>query len=210
LPTQVKFVGATMRLKRRSWMVLTALTGLLVGGLVYYRARPAVFNESFWEHAHCIAQANIALRSYAETNGGRFPHHPKGYPHALLLLPADSPWYALTGPGYRGDVLARARRSGLPLSEQACGRVYVQGLTLRSNGELVLLFDRLPTPGGDHCHFPQRLWAPYGREVLRTDGSHNFVGETEWPGFARRQVELLSREGIPRTEAERLYGLASE
>jgi hypothetical protein len=31
------------------------------------------------------------------------------------------------------------------------------------------------------------------------------VPKSEWPEFARRQVELLAREGFDRREAERLF-----
>jgi hypothetical protein len=166
-----------------------------------------MFNESFWEHAHCIAQADMPLRAYAEAHGGRFPYDARGYGQALLLLPADSPWYALTGPGYDGQVLERAKHTGRAISEEDCGRVYVQGLGLNSNRDLALLFDKVPTPGGDHCHLLWRLWAPYGREVLLVDGSHRFIPDEEWAAFARRQVELLVAEGFARPEAARLYGL---
>jgi hypothetical protein len=166
-----------------------------------------MFNEAFSQHAHCMPQANGVLRAYAEENGGRYPFHPGGYPQALLLLPEDSPWYALTGPGYEGDVLANAKRNGEVLQEDHCGRVYVQGLTLKSNPEVVLLFDKIPTPGGDHCHFFSRLWAPYVRDVLFVDGRHSLIREENWPEFARKQVTLLVQEGIPLAEAERLYGL---
>ena len=200
-------MGATVRVKRSYWL---GLTGLLVSVALwaYCRARPGMFNESFWEHAHCIVQAGGTLQNYAEAHAGRFPHDVRGYGHALLLLPADSPWYALTGPGYDGQVLARAKRGEHGISEAECGRVYVQGLRLDSNPEVALLFDNVPTPGGDHCHFLGRLWAPYGREVLLVDGSHGFIPEAEWPAFARRQVELLVAEGFAHAEAERLYGLS--
>jgi hypothetical protein len=145
------------------------------------------------------------LRSYAEAHGGRYPADPDGYPQALLLLPEDTPWYALTGPGYEGEVLARAKRQGQRLSEDQCGRVYVRGLTLQSNPELVLLFDKIATPGGDHCPHVFRLWASDVRDVLYVDGRHDLVKEAVWPEFARRQIELLVQAGIARAEAERLY-----
>ena len=83
----------------------------------------------------------------------------------------------------------------------------MQGLTIKSNPDLVILFDKVPTPGGDHCHFPRRLWAEYCRDVPYADCRNGLVRESEWPDFARKQVELLVKEGIARAEAERLYGL---
>jgi hypothetical protein len=95
--------------------------------------------------------------------------------------------------------------TGAELSEEDCGRVYVQGLTRKSNPEIALLFDKLPTPGGDHCHFPMRLWAPLGREVWLVGTAMHFIREQDWPDFARAQVELLVADGFDRREAERLY-----
>jgi hypothetical protein len=76
-----------------------------------------MFNGAFLEHVQCMPQANMALRSYAEQNGGRYPFHHGGYPQALLLLPQDTPWYAFTGPGYDGEVLAQGKRNRETLRE---------------------------------------------------------------------------------------------
>jgi hypothetical protein len=112
---------------------------------------------------------------------------------------------ALTGPGYDAAPFHQAKQEGKHLPEEACGRVYVQGLTKKSNAGLALLFDKLPSPGGDHCPMPFRLFAPLGREVWFVGCGHQFIKESEWPAFAARQVELLVEEGFPRDEAERLF-----
>jgi hypothetical protein len=190
---------------RRKWRwILLALVPVTVLAGVYFCANPLVFNESLWEHAHCISIAGQELEHYASENGGKFPSDPKGYGNALLLLNEDC-YFALTGPGYDAVVFHEAKRSGRDLAEEECGRVYIQGLTKKSDPEIVLLFDKLPTPGGDHCHFPSRLWAPLGREVLFVSGHSIFVLERDWPDFAKRQVELLAKEGFSSEEAERLF-----
>lgn len=191
--------------KRWPYAVLLAFAASMLCVIAYIRSNPLVFNESSFQHAHCISQARQVLSMYAETHNGRFPTHPEGYANALLLMPEDMPWYALTGPGYDPKVLADAKARGTKLSEEECGRVYVQGLTVRSNPKLVLLFDKLPSPGGDHCHLPARIWAPLAREVLFVSGEDTVIRESDWPDFARQQVELLVQEGWPRQEAERLY-----
>ena len=71
--------------------------------------------------------------------------------------------------------------------------------------KIVILFDKLPTPGGDHCHFLTRLSAPLGREVGYADAHSEFVSEEDWPAFAQQQIGLLVAEGIGREEAESLY-----
>lgn len=194
--------GCDMR-RWKKRMLAVIVVGV-IAAVVYVRASPLTFNESLWHHAHCIKIAGLALHNYAEANGGRFPTHPNGYGNALLLL-NDDLFFALTGPMYDAAAFHDAKRSGRILAEEECGRVYVQGLTLRSDSQIVVLFDKCPTPGGDHRHFPDRLWAPLGREVLFVDGTMRFVLECDWPAFARNQIELLEKNGIARAEAERLY-----
>src|SRR5262245_30291807 len=151
-------------------------------------------------HAHCIKFAGLQLEQYASEHDGRFPSHPKGYPNALLLMDEEC-FHSLTGPGYDATPLREAKRMAKELAEEDCGRVYIQDLTKKSNPEIALLFDKLPTPGGDHCHLPRRLWAPLGREVWFVGCHSTFVKESDWPDFVERQVELLARDGFPREEA---------
>jgi hypothetical protein len=171
---------------------------------VYVRTHPLVFNESWLEHAHCIVIAGYGLSQYAEQHEGRFPYHAKGYGNALLQVDDDF-FHTLTGPGYSDAAFREAKRKGTDLPEEACGRVYIQGLTKKSDANIVLLFDKLPTPGGDHCHLPARLWAPFGREYLTVGRLHSFIEESAWPAFAQEQVELLVKGGFAREEAQRLF-----
>ena len=83
-------------------------------------------------------------------------------------------------------------------------------LTLKSDPQIVILFDKLATPGGDHCSLPGRLFAAYGREVCFIDGHMQFIHETEWPDFAKEQIELLVKEGFKREDAEGLYRISQD
>jgi hypothetical protein len=200
-----------MVMKRKIiWLFL--VTGVLtLLAAIYVRTHPLVFNESMWGHAHCMPQATLPLLAYSSDHGGKFPMHPKGYGNALLLLTpyTQGNVYMLNGPGYDERPFHEAQRNGTVLSEEDCGRVYVQGLTMRSNPQIALLFDKIPSPGGDHCSFPMRIWAPLCRDVGLRNGSAIRVPETEWPEFASKQVELLVNEGISREDAERLYASQS-
>ncbi len=185
----------------------TTVVCMVAIGLVYVRTHPLIFNESFWDHAHCIKAATLGLLNYADQHQGKFPAHPGGYGDALLLLDPIY-FYALTGPGYDELPLIKAKQEGQHLTEEECGRVYIQGLTTKLNSgssKIVVLFDKLPTPGGDHCHFLYRLFAPLGREVGYADGHSEFVTEQDWTEFAQGQINLLANEGIQRDEAKRLY-----
>jgi hypothetical protein len=186
----------------RKWLCLVLAFGLMgVLAFVYARTHPLVFMDT---HRYCIKAAAMELEEYASEHDGRYPFHPGGYGNAVLLMSDDS-LNAFTGPGYDPMVLREAKRTGKNLSEEECGRVYIQGLTRKSTREIALLFDKLPTPGGDHCSLPFRLLASRGREVLFIHAGHSFVPESEWPEFARKQVELLVQEGMDRKEVERLY-----
>jgi hypothetical protein len=187
---------------RRWWRwLLLAVALSAVAVFVYAHTHPLVFMKT---HAHCIVCAGGCLNRYADKHEGRFPFHPKGYPAALLLMDEDG-FSFLTGPGYDAGPLREAKRTGKDLVEEDCGRVYVQGLTKQSDQRIALLFDKLPTPGGDHCPLPTRLWAPFGREVWFVGAGRRFVLESEWPAFAREQVELLVQEGFDRHKAEWLF-----
>lgn len=170
----------------------------------YVKAHPLVFNESFFDHAHCIVGAGLSLTTYAKEHQGRFPFSTNGYGDALVLL--DDGWdESLTGPGYNAEIFKRVRRTGENAPESEFGRIYVQGLSESDNPEIVLLFDKLPTPGGDHCHLFRRIFAPLAREVWTVGGDHRVIKETEWPVFSKHQIELLVATGMKKEQAERYY-----
>ena len=187
------------------WLLLLPLLGG-TGCYAYVQTHPLVFNESLWSHAHCIKAAGLTLHQWADEHEGKFPYHPKGYPNALLLLD-DGCYHTLTGPGYDAAAFHEAKRTGSELREEDCGRVYIQGLTAKSNHEIALLFDKIPTPGGDHAHFPERMWRPLGREIWLVGGGQRFIEESEWQTFASTQIDLLVKEGVDRREAERLFAV---
>jgi len=169
-------------------VVFGSAVGVVLLSIVYVRAHPLVFNECFFGHAHCMKSAGLGLESYAADHGGRFPFHTNGCAAALALAVAggyccDS---ELTGPGY-------------------VTRVYVQGLSRANDGQLAMLFDKVPTPGGDHCHFFQRMRAPLGREVYTIGNGMRFIPQREWSKFSIEQVNLLVAAGIRRREAEDYY-----
>lgn len=146
----------------------------------------------------------LDLEGYAHEHGGVFPFHTNGYGDALVLV--NNGWdAALTGPGYDATVFERVRRTGEDAPESEFGRVYVQGLSRTNDPELALLFDKIPTPGGDHCHLFRRMWAPLGREVWTIGGDMAFIPESQWQVYAKRQVELLVAAGVPRQQAESYY-----
>jgi hypothetical protein len=169
-------------------MMFGAAAVVVLFGIIYVRAHPLVFNESFFGHAHCMKSAGLGLESFAGDHGGRFPFHTNGC--AAALAQAIAGGYCsgseLSGPGH------------IP-------RVYVQGLSRANDGEIAILFDKVPTPGGDHCHLFRRIWAPLGREVWTIGAGMSFIPESRWPAYAKRQVESLVAAGMPKQQAENYY-----
>ena len=175
-------------------------------GLWYVKSHPLVFNESLWEHAHCMPQAAGALLTYAHDNGGHFPYHTNGYGDALLLMTNEMAnyWGPLTGPGYDAAVFAEAERAGSHVPGEACGRVYVQGLSLSNDPKIAFLFDKVAAPA-DHCHLPRRLWSGFVRDVCFVDGHWETIPVGRWPAFAKEQMDLLVAAGFSRAQAQQLY-----
>lgn len=86
------------------------------------------------------------------------------------------------------------------MPEAQCGRVYVQGLSVTNDPEIIILFDKIPSPG-NHRHLFSRIGAPLVREVAKIGGVET-INESEWPAVAKRQVELLVAAGIAPEQAE--------
>lgn len=194
----------TSKIKIRLRILVCLIAVIVVGGTIYVKTHPLVFNESFLTHAHCIVGGGLSLDSYAREHEGRFPFSTNGYGDALVLVNAC--WdESLTGPGYDARVFERVRRTGENAPESEFGRVYVQGLSESNDPEIALLFDKLPTPGGDHCHVFQRFFAPLGREIWVVGGGHRFIRENDWTAFSRHQIELLVAAGLSKEQAEMYY-----
>ena len=202
----------TTKLKKTLLICSCAAAAVAVICTIYVRAHPLVFNESFFGHAHCMKGGGIALNTYAHGHDGRFPYHTNGYGDALLLMTNEVGgwWASVTGPGYTEQPFLDALATSSHLVEEACGRAYVQGLSETNNPEIVLLFDKLPTPGGDHCHFFRRISAPLGREVWTVGGGMRFVPEGKWPAYSKEQIELVAAAGIVREKAEMYYSEVSK
>jgi len=198
---------APLKLKRKRVLFTLAFIVLgFIGAAMCVKKHPLVFSESLFAHTHCMPQASGLLVQYALEHGGKFPEHTNGYGDALLLLCAEDPtaWQVLTGPGYDSEAHKKWLVAHVDVAESECGHVYVQGLSTNSNPDIAILFDKSPSTG-DHCHFPQRLWATPKRDVSFVYGGWAMIEESAWPAFASNQIELLIREGFARKEAKALY-----
>jgi hypothetical protein len=191
-----------MNLSRKWRWVIGGVVGL--AGLFVAFMFAMAFLNPFHAHKHCIKVTSGDFWAYATDHGGDYPFHTNGFGDALLHMVRSN--YTriaqVTAPGDDGRYFEECLKTGADVPEDKCSRVYVQGLRKTSDSQLALIFDRSPTPGGDHFRRP---WGPLMRDVCRVDGSTLFLSEQRWPEFAREQVELLVLEGVSRAEAERLY-----
>jgi hypothetical protein len=174
----------------------------IISIVIYVKTHPLVFNESFIEHAHCMSQVGLALRMYSARNNDNFPYSEKGYADGLAKASEYCSWI-VTGPGYKRVLSDDFGKEDV--SEDLCGRVYIQGLKENDDCDIAILFDKLATPGGDHCHFIGRMIYSYGREVLFIDGHHEFIKNEQWDDFVENQIKLLVKAGIPKEKAEWYY-----
>lgn len=168
-----------------------------------------------YAHQHCIKQAAMSFRVYAEDHDGKFPYSTNGFGNALLLLAQsaagdDTNYFAfclhvLCGPGDDGHVLMEAYKNHSIVPEDQCSRVYIQGLSETNDYQICVLFDRNSCRGGDHFRSP---WGRRLREACLLDGSMQVISDEKWPEFSREQVELLVAAGFSRTNALRFYPAA--
>lgn len=177
-------------MKRKTQLMLagagTALLFLILVGFVY-----SLLNPPLHDHAHCITVAQGMLDLYASKHGGQYPYHTNGYGDAILVLTTNKGDFKFfTANGYSIGVFVDALRSGTDVPEQKVGRVYVQGLTTSNSSNIAFLFDKKSRRGGREV-----IGGPIGGYV--TDG--------EWPEFAKGQIELIVKVGIPREVAEAYY-----
>lgn len=198
-----------MTRRRKRWLLWGSLVSIPL--LI---VSPFVLVVSFQiccAHKHCIKQTGIAFRVYAADHEGRFPADTNGFGNALLLLVkggflGDTNGHysvgPITGPGDDGEVFREALRTGQRIPEEKCSRVYIQGLSETNNPQIVILFDKKPTMGGDHFRRP---WGPLLREVCFVDGSMQRILEKSWAAFSSNQVELLVGDGFDRATAKHYF-----
>jgi hypothetical protein len=162
-----------------------------------------VFNV-FHAHEHCIKETGLAFRDYALGHFGNLPADTNGFGNALLLLVKGeySSIGEITGPGDDGREFREALKTGAPIPDEKCSRIYIQGLSETNNPQIAILWDKKPTRGGDHFRRP---WGPLLREACLLDGSMKVIPETSWAAFVSNQVELLVQDGMPRTTARHYY-----
>ncbi len=186
-------------LKHLRWIVPVILFFAVPVCLAYWR----------WNmgrtHQHCIKVSGSVLSSYAHDHEGRFPVHTNGFGDALALLVSEGydDGRHLVGVDDDASWLRAAATNHTDVPEELCTRIYVQGLTEDSDQGVAILFDRYAVRGGDHFRGVRKQ--PYLREVCLLGGPMLTISFDRWSAFARDQIELLVKGGVPRKIAEAYY-----
>ena len=197
------------RKRKALWAVACLVVVAVTGFSVWLRLQEDRWLAfSLHGHQHCIKATAIAFSSYAGDHGGKYPTHTNGWGDALLLLVKSN--YAdislICGPNDDGRVFREALEKGTDVPEELCSRVYVQGLSKDKANGVLILFDRVSFPGGDHFY---GLKEPI-REGLEGDGSTSQINDKLWLRYSREQVTKLMELGFSREQAAGYFPDAKE
>jgi len=146
--------------------------------------------------SHCCLKVlwSFSLEPYAREHGGHFPRG-EATPEASLSLLyrehlADA--NVLRGKTVSLETVEGILGSGELLDPDSCGWHYVEGLTLRDDRRIAIVWDKVGL-----AHNGQNLFG--GHSVLFLDGTEKVIPKSDWPKFLADQESLLAartREAI--------------
>lgn len=172
---------------KRILLICAAAIMVMAGGcwVWWTRTFPYGYREPFapgW---------GMSLLAYADDNGGVFPSGGSTPEASLRLLYPKWVSSAEMWAGKTGSIeLAESRlASGKELGPEACGWIYVTGLSPDYSWDVAVLWDRA---AGFGRHAERR--ADNGREVVFVNGSTGWIPASEWEAFMQKQ-ERLRAEG---------------
>jgi hypothetical protein len=170
---------------KRCAKTLALVAVVVVVGYGYYRYR----YPYGWSHC-CDKQLMFALHEYAEDHGGMYPSG-EATPEASLslLYPKYANAELLRGKTIPVEVVAAILERGERLTPETCGWHYVEGLTLRDDRRLALLWDKVGLG-----HNGQRS-SDGGRTVLFVNLGYEYIPGSEWSQFLAEQQQLQAERG---------------
>jgi hypothetical protein len=176
--------GLIVSLRRYRWLVVSVVVvaGLVGGAYGWYR-----YNFPFGRNHCCDKQLHLALRNYADSNGGHFPAGEATPEASLSLLYGKvgfDPSYLLCGKTGSESAVQQLLSQGKRLGPKTCGWNYVEGLTLADDSRLALFWDKEGLG-----HFGQRLWDG-GHIVMFVSGFSKHIPATGWQSFLDEQASL--------------------
>jgi len=140
-----------------------------------------------WSHC-CLKGLGLALLQYAEKHDGHFPAGAGSPEASLSLLYRED--YGVGAELLRGKTVPVEKvrsilERGELLGPDTCGWHYVEGLTMSDDPELALVWDKVGLGhNGQDLHGGHSVWFLHGPEEV--------IPASEWPGFLKRQEELMA------------------
>lgn len=177
----------------RKWLrrlgILVGLCVLLYGAGVAYHKYQYPYG---WSHC-CDLQLGVALRSYAELNGGWYPKGELTPEASLSLVYRMDPnlWYLLPGKIVPESIVKTRLESGQLLTPDTCGWYYVEGLHKDDDSRLAVAWDKVGL-GHNGGRLPKG-----GHVVLTLSGSHDYIPADEWDQFLADQAVLRAAAKRP-------------
>jgi hypothetical protein len=174
--------------------VLTTVAAVVGGGMAYYK-----WKFPYGQSHCCIIQMSMALRMYAEDNGGKYPAGESSPETSLSLLYRSNyvEAHTLRGMTVPEDRVRRILEAGQLLGPESCGWHYVPNLTQADDPELALLWCKEPLG-----HNGERTKSG-GRQIVLNRGDAVWISGSKWPVFLKLQEELLkhrsarAKAGLP-------------
>ncbi len=179
----------------RRWFIFCFWFLLAGAGAVVSLVWLANRNYPYGREHCCDKQLGIALISYADANGGRFPTGGATPEASLsLLYPEYLPASVLRGKAYPEGPAKQLLESGQPLTPETCGWQYVDGLTLQhaSSSRFAIFWDKIGL-GHNSEYLPEG-----GHSVTFASGHGQVIREADWPRFIAEQEKAW--EAIRRGE----------
>jgi hypothetical protein len=191
----VLWTGLMVSLRRYRWLVVSVVVvaGMVGGAYAWYRY---IFPFG-WSHC-CDKQLHLALRNYADSNGGNFPAGGATPEASLSLLYGRvgyDPSYLLCGKTGSESTVQQLLSQGRPLGPDTCGWNYVEDLRSDDDFRLALFWDKEGLG-----HFGQRL-SDGGHNVMLVGGFTEYIPATKWVEFlAEQKVLFAKRKNAKRVE----------
>jgi len=174
-----------MSWRRRSLVVLGVIA--IVAAVLYGVGRAYWYWQFPYGMSHCCDIGLVGtLQNYAHDHGGAFPSGEETPEASLsLLYPKYANANLLRGKTVPLETVEEILDSGQLLGPETCGWHYVEGLTLKDDTHIAILWDKIGLG-----HNGERL-PEGGHYVVFLTGYREYIPESEWPAFLEKQEELL-------------------
>jgi hypothetical protein len=139
-----------------------------------------------WSHC-CDKGLMFALQQYAEDHDGAYPAGEASPEASLsLLYPKYVDAEVLRGKTVPVEVVKERLERGERLTPETCGWHYVEGLTLKDNPRIALLWGKVGLG-----HNGQRT-SDGGQVVLLVNLGYEYIHGPDWASFLEEQQRLLT------------------